>query len=163
MKEDMKNEIQEKLTRVRADLLAFLRDLDDEEWKTAVQTGDAGWTIADVVRHLVNAESGMTGLIEQFKMGKDPVPPDFDRERYNKSRVKKTQNVTPDQLVALMEENRNKLFEVIESLEPEDWQKKGRHASLRILTVEEVCHVIADHENQHFNEMKKALIHNNEK
>lgn len=151
-----KSEVIEKLNLTRGNLFAFLAGLDEAAWETAVQSEDAQWTIADLVRHLMNAESGMTGLIEQFKAGKDPVPPDFDRERYNQSRVKKTQALTPQELMAQMSANREHLLTVIESLEDGDWSKKGRHASLRIMTIEEVCHLIADHESVHLEEMKKA-------
>jgi len=157
MEKDKKVEIQMKLTETRAALFSFLQGLSDTEWETAVQTEDANWTIADVVRHLVNAESGMTSLIEKFKMGEDPVPPDFDRERFNKSRVRKTQDVPPAQLLAQLETNRAHLMTVLDDLQPEDWPKKGRHASLRILTIEEVCHVIADHEGSHLEGMKNAI------
>lgn len=157
MGKDKKVEIEEKLGQTRAALLSFLQGLSAAEWETAVQAEDANWTIADVVRHLVNAESGMTTLIEKFKVGEDPVPPDFDRERFNKSRVRKSQDVPPAQLLAQLETNRVKLMAVLADLQPEDWQKKGRHASLRILTIEEVCQVIADHEGSHLEDLKKAL------
>ena len=157
MEQGKKVEIEEKLVETRTALVSFLKGLSTEEWETAVQIEDANWTIADVVRHLVNAESGMTSLIEKFKVGEDPVPPDFDRERFNKSRVRKSQDVPPAQLLAQMEMNRAHLLTVLDNLQPEDWQKKGRHASLRILTIEEVCHVIADHEWAHYEDMKNAL------
>jgi uncharacterized protein (TIGR03083 family) len=157
MSDNEKKEILEKLVQTRRALLAFLGGLDEAKWETAVQIEDASWTIADVVRHLVNAEQGMTGLIEQFKAGKDPVPPDFDRERYNKSRVRKTQDLTPSDLLNKMETNREHLLTVLETLQPEDWAKKGRHASLRIMTIEEVSHTIADHEAGHLTEMKQVL------
>lgn len=152
-----KNLIIQKLQTNRDALLSFLQSLDETEWETAVQSEDAEWAISDIVRHLVNAEKGMTGLIVQFQQGKDPVPPDFDRERYNKRIVEKTKDLTPVQLMEAMVENRTKLLAVIETLNEEDWQKKGRHASLNIYTVEEVCHIIADHEALHLADIKKAI------
>jgi hypothetical protein len=152
-----KVEIEEKLAQTRTDLLTFLQALDEPQWETAVQTEDAVWTIADLVRHLVNAESGMTTLMEKFKIGEDPVPPDFDRDRFNQSRVRKTQDLSPAQLMTQMSENRAKLLSFIDTLAPEDWQKKGRHASLRIMTNAEVCNLNADHDSWHLIEMKKVI------
>ena len=140
-------------------LADILTDADKEQWETAVQTEDQQWTVSDIVRHLTNAESGMTNLIKEFQQGKDPVPPDFDRERYNNRSVAKKQDMTPADLMEAMTTNRTKLLEFIETLEEEDWQKKGRHASLNIYTIEEVCHVIADHEAAHLQDMQTA-VHN---
>jgi hypothetical protein len=53
--------------------------------------------------------------------------------------------------------NRNDLFITIDNLKPEDWQKKGRHASLRILTIEEIITLIADHEKDHLKKIQHSL------
>ncbi|MCP4361528.1 MAG: DinB family protein [Chloroflexi bacterium] len=146
-----------KLEETRQSLLMFLQGLNVAEWHTAVQTEDAAWNVADIVRHLINAEKGMTGLIEQFQQGNNPVPPDFDRERYNRRAVEKTATMTPPEVLAALAENRTHLRQVIAGLTAEDWQKKGRHASLRIMTVEEVLQMIADHEQAHLEEMQQRI------
>ncbi|HEX6383582.1 MAG TPA: DinB family protein [Anaerolineae bacterium] len=63
----------------------------------------------------------------------------------------------PAELLAEMEENRERLFQFIDSLEPEDWNKKGRHASLRTMTIEEIARLIADHERRHTTDIRQAL------
>lgn len=157
MSDAQKAQIHEKLNQTRATLFDCLQGLDTEEWQTAVQSEDARWTIADLVRHLISAEKGMTGLIVQFQQGNDPVPPDFDRERYNVRSVEKIQHLTPPEMLETMTANRNQLLQVMATLTPDDWQKSGRHASLQIMTIEEVCHVIADHETTHLADIQKAL------
>ena len=152
-----KEEIVAKLTETRAPLWDFLQDLDEAQWETAVQSEDEEWTISDIVRHLTSAESGMTNLMKQFQQGKDPVPPDFDRERYNNRSVEKTKDLTPTELLQTMAANRTSLLEFIATLSEEDWQKKGRHASLNIYTIEEVCHIIADHEAAHLQDIQTAV------
>ncbi|HFE67630.1 MAG TPA: DUF664 domain-containing protein, partial [Chloroflexi bacterium] len=99
---DPKPEIIQKLNETRSALMAFLQGLDEAQWETAVYSEGETWTAADVLRHLVNAESGMTGLIVQWQMGADPVPPDFDLARFNKSMVAKAKNKTPAELLAEM-------------------------------------------------------------
>jgi len=154
---DPKPEIIQKLNETRAELLAFLRRLDEAQWETAVYSEGETWTAADVVRHLVNAESGMTGLIVQWQMGNDPVPPDFDLARFNKSVVARAKNKTPAELLAEMETNRANLLQVIDGLEEDDWQKNGRHASRQILTIEQTCRLIADHEATHLQDLQAGL------
>ncbi|GIK54983.1 MAG: DinB family protein [Chloroflexi bacterium] len=157
MSDAKKDEICEKLNQTRATLLDYLQGLEAERWDTAVQSEDAQWTVADIVRHLVSAEKGMIGLIEQFQQGNDPLPADFDLARYNQRSVQKSQELTPADLLAALESNHTRLLQVIDGLSAEDWQKKGRHGSMRILTIEEVCHVIAGHDMTHLADIQKAM------
>jgi len=157
MSDEKKAEIREKLVQTRVGLLELLRGLDEGDWETAVQSEGAQWTVADVVRHLMNAETGMTGLIQQFQQGNDPVPPDFDRDRYNIRGVQKTQEMTPADLLSALETNHRQLLATVDNLEADDWAKTGRHASLTIMSIEEVCRIIAYHENLHMADIKQAV------
>lgn len=157
MSETKKNEIREKLTGVRQELLTFLKGLSEDQWGTTVFAEDQEWTITDLLRHVVQAEADMTGLMKQYQRGEDPVPPDFDLERWNARTIRKRQEETPAELMDHLKENRAELFEFIDTIQPEDWKKKGRHGSLRILTIEEVCHLIADHEKSHLEQMQTAV------
>jgi len=38
-----------------------------------------------------------------------------------------------------------------------DVSLRGRHASLRIMTIEEICHLIADHEQTHVDEIRRLV------
>ena len=155
---DMKKAaLREKKVNVRRELLSVLEGLSGKEWETAVYAEDTKWTISDILRHLVSAEKGMTSLIVQFQQGNNPVPPDFDRERYNKRIVEKAKEKSPTELLAEMEENQAQFLEVLASLTDEDWQKNGRHASLNIYTIEELCHLIPDHEQNHLQHIQNAI------
>ena len=155
---DRKNvEIATKLNESRAELMAFFDGLADEEWDTAVYHEESTWTITDILRHLVDAERGMMGMIIQWQRGQDPVPPDFDLARWNNRVVQKAAEKTPDELIAEFRQNRINLLSFIDTLHDEDWSKQGRHGSLRIMSIEEVCRLIADHELDHLRVMKEAL------
>ncbi|MEM7112706.1 MAG: DinB family protein [Chloroflexota bacterium] len=154
--------ILEKLAAARGELLAFVAGLDEEAWKTAVFASEsddplASWSALDILRHLVNAEWGMTGLMMNIQSGKGGVPEDFDRSRYNNRSVAKIVNKPPSELVASLEKNRVRLLAFIDTLSEEDWGKEGRHASLNIYTIEEICHIIADHERDHIKDIQQAL------
>ena len=155
--DDKKRAIQEKKVRVRQELLELLQQLNENEWETAVYAEGTEWTISDILRHLVNAEKGMTDLITQFQQGNDPVPPDFDRERFNKRVVEKTKEKSPAQLMAKLEVNQAAFLAALDHLSEEDWGKNGRHASLRILTIEQICHLIPDHEQTHIQHIRDVV------
>lgn len=155
---DEKNiEIATKLNDARAELMAFYEGLDETDWDKNVYDEETAWTISDILRHLVDAERGMMGMMVQWQRGKDPVPPDFDLNRWNHRTIEKSADKTPDELLDDFRKNRINLLSYIDTIKPEDWDKRGRHGSLRIMSIEEVCHLIADHEVSHLAVMKAAL------
>lgn len=144
------------LEETRTTLFSALAELDEAAWETAVYSHDAEvqWTASDILRHLLNAETGMLGLMQKILRTGKGVPEDFDRSRYNKRQVEKSKDKAPAELMAEMRENRKKLLDFIDTLKDEDWDKSGLHAMMKILTIEEICQVIANHEIDHLNEIK---------
>ncbi|MCB8945155.1 MAG: maleylpyruvate isomerase N-terminal domain-containing protein [Ardenticatenaceae bacterium] len=157
MSDAKKEAIREKKIRVRQELLAVLAGLGEAEWETAVYAENNEWTISDIVRHLVNAEKGMTGLITEFQQGNNPVPPDFDIERFNKRVVEKAKEKSQAELLAEFAANHETFLAVLAGLGDDDWEKNGRHASLQILTIEQICHLIPDHEQTHLAHIQQAI------
>jgi hypothetical protein len=146
-----------KLNEARAKLMAFFDGLEEVDWKTAVYHEDTTWTITDILRHLVDSERGMTSMMMQWQQGKDPIPPDFDLARWNNRAIQKTAEKSPDELLTEYRQNHINLLSFIDTLQEEDWARQGRHGSLRIMNIEEVCHLVADHELDHLRVMQEVL------
>ena len=152
---DRKTAVLTLLEKNRIQLFNAISQLDDSAWNKVIysEETDAPWTTADILRHLLNAEAGMTGLMNNIKTKGRGVPEDFDRSRYNRRQVDKLKDKTPQELMAQMSDNRTALLAFIDTLEEEDWDKSGRHASLKIMTIEEICQTIANHEVAHLEEI----------
>lgn len=148
-----------KLTAVRADFLTYMAGLDGAGWETAVFSEETTepWNVTDVVRHLADAEWGMTGLMMNIQSGKGGVPEDFDTNKWNSRSVAKRKAKTPAELLDEMAQNRQRLFAFLDTLSDDDWAKEGRHASLNIYSIEQICHVIADHESLHLQNIREAV------
>jgi hypothetical protein len=157
MAENKQAAITAELQDVRSELMTFFEGLTDELWETAVYHEEKTWTVTDILRHLVDSERGMTGMMMQWQQGKDPIPPDFDLARWNNRAIQKTAEKSPTELLEDMRENRIKLLSFMETLQADDWAKQGRHGSLRIMNVEEVCHLIANHEHDHLRVMQETI------
>lgn len=157
MSDERKEAIKAKLTAAREELLAALSGLTEDQWAARGYAEGSEWAVADVLRHVADSERGMTALMAQIKGGGEGVPADFDLGRWNRRVVEKLSDKSPQEVLAGMAANRAALLAFIDSLEEVDWHKKGRHASLRIMTIEEVCHLIADHERQHLAGIMEAL------
>lgn len=157
MKNGRKAAVVKKLEETREAFFELSHRLEEADWTRPIYTHGETWTAGDVLRHLTDAESGMLGTMRNILEGGGGVPEDFDLDRWNRSRVAKAKEKTPAELLAQMEENRKLLLAFVEELEPEDLDKKGRHASLRIMSIEEILHQIADHERQHMADVRQAL------
>lgn len=153
---DLKENIREKLMLSRQNLLAVIENMDEEQWTKAVFADSAEWSVGDLLRHLTDAERGMTALMSQIRQGGEGVPADFDLARWNKSRVARLRDKSPAGLLTDLTTNRSQLLALLDSLEPEDWAKQGRHGSLQIMSIEQIFNIIADHERSHANDIRQA-------
>lgn len=153
---DRKEAVVDKLNQTRNQFVAVTTALSPEQWDTPIYGEGSEWRVADILRHVADSERGMTALMVQIQAGGEGVPPDFDLDRWNKRAVGKLVDKTPEELLAGMAESREQLLAFIDTIQPEDWDKKGRHASLRIMSIEEVCNLIADHEAGHAQEIGQA-------
>lgn len=151
--------IKDELAEARVRVLEVVRELDREEWThpVYVHEEETKWTAGDVLRHLVWAEGGMLRMMRQVKEGGTGVPEDFEIDRYNAKGIKKLKEKMPAELLEMMEQNRQQVLAFIDGLAAEDWEKEGRHGSLRVMTIEEVLETIAAHEAQHLEDLREAL------
>jgi len=156
MTDSQKTMIKDKLATARLGLLYVVDSCGDAEWATVVYSEGQEWTVTDILRHLTGAEASMTRLIELIRDGGDGVPADFDLQRWNARGVQKATYKLPSQLIAEMSSNRAHLIETIDNLQDDDWSKSGRHGSLRIMTIEEILNLIADHEMDHTQDIREA-------
>jgi uncharacterized damage-inducible protein DinB len=154
---DRKEAIVKKLEGVRASLLDMAATIPDDQWERRVFPESEEWQVSDLFRHVVSAEHSMTRLIENIRDGGEGASPEFDLTRWNDSRVKKARHKTIADLTADLTQNRTHLLGVIESLGEDDWDKRGRHGSLRIMSIEEILHLIADHEERHMGDIRQAV------
>ena len=155
MSQELKETIKEKLTTVRDETVRVLNGLSEEQWNAPVYSDEgAEWRVIDVVRHVADSERGMTALMAQVRAGGEGVPADFNLTRWNRRVVAKLQDKGPAELLAGMAANREALFAFIDALADDDWAKQGRHASGHILSIEQVCRLIANHERTHIAEIR---------
>lgn len=157
MSEEKKSAIKAKLSAIREETVDFVSGLNDEDWQRLAYGEGSEWTLADMFRHIVDSERGMIGTMNSIRKGGEGVPADFDLARWNQRVVNKLADKTPLQLFEEMGENRIQLFGFIDELNDDDWEKRGRHASLRIMSIEEICHLIGDHERMHVGVMRQAV------
>ena len=156
-----KDQLKQRLTHQREALHDLLTNLSEDAWKTAVfpddTQADPPWTVTDLVGHLADAEQNMTRLMAQIQAGGEGVPADFDINRWNSGRAVKNKDKSISQRLDDLAASRAALFTFIDSLADEDLEKAGRHANGQIMTIDQICVVVAGHDKLHMRDIQKAV------
>ncbi|MHA2365128.1 MAG: DinB family protein [Candidatus Hodarchaeales archaeon] len=154
---EVKGQIRNKLDSTRIELNKTVKTLPENKQNLKISSHEESWTILEVIKHLKASEQGMLRLMQGIKGGGEGVPLNFDLNRYNKSQVNKLENKSLNDVIKDMETNRIDLREFLTNLNEEDFAKKGRHATMKILTTEETFNLIANHEMNHLEKIKEAI------
>lgn len=148
--------IKQKLIESRARLTQVLDAVGDRA-ELQVYSDGLGWTVRQLVNHLADADRGHNNQAMNIAEGNDIIPADFDIERYNKRVTEKTADKTIEQARAELTEHRAQLLAWLDALDEDKLDRQGRHASLRVMTVEQILGVQSDHERLHADDMFRAL------
>ncbi len=154
---DRKPEILNRLERSRALLSSVIAQLTPEQWEMPVQDGDSRWTARQMLAHIVDSEVGLTTQVKRIAAGQETVPPDFDVNRWNKRVIEKLGDKPVTELLKSRDDARTALLQVIDGLPELDLDKRGRHASLNIMPIEEFLFNVAAHETAHGSTLAEAL------
>ncbi len=143
------DDILKQLDQTRQSLKNVLDRLQPGDWERSIQDEDQQWTARQILSHLVDAQRGMTNQLGKISLGEDVIPPDFDLNRWNRRAVEKAADKTTHELLAALDEGRAALKQALGGLSDEQLDKRGRHSSLKIMSVEEIAHLIGTHEADH--------------
>ena len=138
--------------------LNHVLDLVRDRWDMQVYTEGAAWTVRQLAIHLMISDKGQTSTAMGIARGEDPVPADFDLERYNRRSVEKRVDTSIDDVRASLAASFAEREAWLDTLDDAALDKSGRHGSGRILTVAQILQVMADHERDHANDIAKVLI-----
>lgn len=157
---DKKSSLKEELQAARQKLLGAIDGLNGEDWDIQVQSEGDHWTVLQMLRHLQDAQKGLTGQLERLLAGQETIPRDFDVDRWNKRIQQKTAEaqLTAEQALANLETTLTHLYTVIDGIEDEGWAKTGWQSAVqREITAEEFIQVISRHEAAHAEEIANAV------
>ena len=138
----------------------YLNDVLDEvgnRWDTQVYSDGWAWTVRQLVNHLADADRGHNYQVMNIAEGNDVIPEDFDIERYNRRFTEKTAEKKAQESRQELAETRAALNTWLSELDEDKLDTKGRHASLQILTIEQILRLMAGHERHHAEDIASAL------
>ena len=145
------------LNQARTDLKVLLSALNEAQWQTTVISEGQGWTVADIVAHLLENERGMSIQVHKIRQGRETVPEGFDLTQWNAGLRDRNDPAAPSELLADLDQVRTKTLEVLRSIQESEWNLQGRHPSRGMITIEQYYQTIAGHDQHHADDIRKGL------
>jgi hypothetical protein len=145
------------LARTPAALDAILRDLP-EAW-TLRNEGEKSWSAFDIVGHLIHGER--TDWMPRVKMvlefGESQTFLPFDRWGQLRASQGKSLDRLLDEFARLRAENLDQLRRL--NLRREDFERRGRHPALGVVSLSELLATWAIHDLTHLHQLSRVLAH----
>jgi hypothetical protein len=132
-------------------------DAIGERGDEQIYSDGAQWTLRELAVHLALADKGHNGMVMHYAEGKEFIPADYDLERYNRGSVRKQADMTVADARAAMQASREALLAWMNTVDDSVLDKKGRHATLKIMTISEILDVMAWHEASHAADIRAHL------
>jgi DinB superfamily len=145
------------LSRTPAALNALLRDLPDT-W-TLKNEGEETWSPFDVLGHLIHGERTdwmpRAKMIMEFGEGRSFEP--FDRWAQERESQGKSLSQLLDEFAKLRTDNLQELR--VLNLQPADFDRRGRHPALGIVTMSELLSAWAGHDLTHLHQISRTMAY----
>lgn len=157
---ELKQELHALHVKAHGRMMALLESLTDAQWEADVFTEGEQWTVNDVVRHLLDAETGMGWQVGRIKAGTGAgVPDDFDIDRWNARTVRKAKEAPKSsaELLAGLNDAHAETLALLDTMEEADWRKEGRQAMMGVIDIEQWFRVISGHKMMHAKDIRTAL------
>jgi DinB superfamily len=145
------------LARTPATLNSFLRDLP-EAW-TSTNEGQNTWSVFDVVGHLIHGErtDWMPRAKRILEFGESKAFDPFDRFAQNRESQGQSLPQLLDEFARLRSDNLTQLRAL--NLQPQDFQRRGRHPALGAVTLSELLATWAAHDLTHLHQISRIMAY----
>ena len=151
--------LRKQLETHNAELLVMLGSLQPEQMQSAVYAHGtaAEWTVHALLAHMANAAEGMLQIAQAVARGGNPVPEDWDVDRWNQSQVRKHAAEPAASLISRIQKAHVGWIEFVEVVSDLELERMGRHPIGRTLSVKQMVQTHALHQVQHIRELAAAL------
>ncbi len=137
--------------------LEFFGRIAAADWSRTVYTEGAHWTVAEVLNHFVNTESGIARLVRSILEGGAGVAEDFDLDAYNERKVKENAQKAAQAMLDEFSALRAKTVAMVSAMTEADLLKEGRHPFLGIAPVENMLKLMYRHNQIHQRDLRRLL------
>jgi HAD superfamily hydrolase (TIGR01549 family) len=137
-----------------ASLSSLAAEIPEALWSQS--PGEGEWSITEILCHLRDVE-GEVNIPRLEKLLKEPNPflPGMDTDPWAEERLYFCQN-GPEALQDFVN-YRIRMLEILEGLQPEDWERKARHAIFGPTHLREIVSILTGHDRLHIRQVYEAL------
>lgn len=154
-------EIKEKKETAYQALREVLDGLEQTDWRHPVYGHEQGWTVRDLLTHLVTAGPGLLRAAQLIAAGQLKMRPDFDLDFWNQRQVEKQAGRTPPQLLDDLTALNRDTLAYLDTLTGDESEailsRTGHHTVFGEISVEYVLRRVYQHEQEHADELRQAL------
>jgi uncharacterized protein (TIGR03083 family) len=154
-------EIKEKKEASYQALREVLDGLEQADWGRPVYGHEQGWTVRDLLTHLVSAGPGLLRVAQLISAGQLKMRPDFDLDFWNQRQVEKKAGRTPLQLLDDLATLNRDALAYLDRLTGEESEailsRTGQHAVFGKASVEFILRRVYRHEEEHAADLRHAL------
>lgn len=154
---ERKQAIRQHLESTRAALIEAVSGLAAEDWERLVTSSEGAWTVRQALAHLASAEAGQLATGRRMLTGEAKLREDWNLDFWNRRQVEKRQDRSPTDLLGDLSTSRRELLEWIDGLSEADLEKSGQHARGDVITIEQLCFRVGEHEADHAVQIRRAL------
>ena len=118
----------EELKNNEEEIIHFFKNLTSMQLGMTVYPDDPGWTVRQMLAHLITIEGPMQWLFKDLLAGGPGSPEDFDLDRFNRTQPRKLDGLSLDELCDKFRSVRRETIAIVEGMEDKDLDREGRHA-----------------------------------
>ena len=154
---DRKQALREHLAAARAVVTDVFGAFGPADWERPIASSEGAWTVKQALAHLVSAEIGQLGTGQRMLTGEARLGEGFSLDFWNRRQVEKRKDQPPAVLLDELAALRQNLLAWIDGLAEADLDRSGQHGRGDVITVEQLCYRIGEHELEHALEIQRAL------
>ncbi len=157
MTDSHKAPIVKRLASEGLNTLDFFRGLRPYEWEQQIYMAGPGWTVRDILCHLLDAEQAFHHIITDVLRGGSGAPEGMDLDAYNERQVRGMSRLATPTLLESFARARMMTIDIVQKMQESDLERQGRHPFLGITTLEEMLKLIYRHTMIHQRDIRRAL------
>ena len=139
------------------EIITFFKGLSSDQLAMIVYPDDPGWTVKQMLAHLITIEGPMQWLFKDLLAGGPGSPEDFDLDRYNRTQPKKLDGLSLDELCDNFRSVRGETIAIIAGMQDSDLDREGRHAFHGHGKLERFIIWAYEHARLHLDDIRKIL------
>ena len=139
------------------EIIMFFKGLNSEQLEMTVYPENPGWTVQQMLAHLITIEGPMQWLFKDLLAGGPGSPEDFDLDRFNRTQPQKLDGLPLDKLCDKFRLVRRETIAIVEGMQDKDLDREGRHAFHGHGKLERFIVWAYEHARLHLDDIKKLM------